>query len=129
MDEYGYTWDAFEVTTEDDYIVSAFRITGTTENGPITPTKESLLIMHGHSQDATSWIEDYKRQPPLLKPDYTPGKPMPLQLADLGYDVWMGNNRGTRYSLGHKTIPATDSKYWNWSWSEMGLYDAPAFID
>ena len=54
---------------------------------------------------------------------------MPLQLADLGYDVWMGNNRGTEYSQGHKSIPATDNKYWNWSWSEMGLHDTPAFID
>ena len=53
---------------------------------------------------------------------------MPLQLADLGYDVWMGNNRGTDYSLGHKTLQTSDREYWNWTWSEMGLYDTPANV-
>lgn len=56
---------------------------------------------------------------------------MPFQLADLGYDVWMGNNRGTDYSQQHKTLSATDDadKYWQFSWAEMGRYDTPAIID
>lgn len=53
---------------------------------------------------------------------------MPLQLADRGYDVWMSNNRGTEYSLGHKTLTTDDKEYWEWSWAEMGLYDDPASI-
>ena len=54
---------------------------------------------------------------------------MPLQLADLGYDIWIGNNRGTEYSQGHKTLSAVDDpEYWSWTWSEMGLYDDKANI-
>ena len=28
MDKWGYTWEAHEVTTEDNYILTTFRITG-----------------------------------------------------------------------------------------------------
>ena len=54
---------------------------------------------------------------------------MPLLLADEGYDVWMGNNRGTEYSLGNKNGLTTDKKeYWAFSFAEMGLYDDTANI-
>ena len=49
-------------------------------------------------------------------------------LTDMGYDVWMTNNRGTQYSLQHETLSAQNPTYWNFSWAEMGLYDDPANI-
>ena len=54
---------------------------------------------------------------------------MPLILVDKGYDVWMGNNRGTEYSLGNKNGLTTDTKeYWAFSFAEMGIYDDTANI-
>ena len=118
------------MTTADDYILTTFHITGTQEGGKFEPTKESILVQHGYESDAAAWINDYHSKPQLQHPPYEEEKPMALQLADLGYDIWFGNNRGTEYSQKHRTLSAKDDpSYWSFSWSEMGLYDAPANID
>lgn len=35
-----------------------------------------------------------------------------IWLASLGYDVWLTNQRGTRYSRAHKTLSSAGYKYW-----------------
>lgn len=34
-------------------------------------------------------------------------------LADKGYDVWLGNSRGTAYGRKHKNWDINDDKFWN----------------
>jgi lysosomal acid lipase/cholesteryl ester hydrolase len=51
-------------------------------------------------------------------------------LAKQGYDVWLGNSRGSKYSREHLYWdPNEDEEYWNFSWEQMGVYDLPAAID
>lgn len=60
----------------------------------------------------------------------TPDKSPAFMLAKAGYDVWMGNSRGTRFSEGHMVYDhLVDMQYWNHTWEEMGTYDSPAVID
>ena len=48
---------------------------------------------------------------------------------DEGYDIWIGNNRGTMYSWDHETLSSKDDDaYWMFTWADMGLYDDVANI-
>ena len=55
---------------------------------------------------------------------------MQLKLADAGYDVFLGNNRGTWYSQQHKEYdPVNDAEqFWDFTWADMGLFDDTANI-
>ena len=124
MDQYGYDWETFEVHTEDHYILTTFHVTGKRPEANDVETKEkdtasqgSILLQHGDFEDGANWMSTFI------------GKPFHLKLVDEGYDVWIGNNRGTEYSWGHETLDASsDAAYWSWTWAEMGLYDDPANI-
>ena len=117
MSKYGYDWEAIKVTTDDDYILSTFHVLGKTGNSWDGPSKGTVLIQHGDFEDGTAMMANVDE-----------GTPFHLLLADAGYDVWIGNNRGTMYSWGHKTLSAMDNEYWDWTWAQMGLYDDTANI-
>ena len=52
------------------------------------PKPSPVLLQHAGLLDAADWIEGQEGL-----------TPMPFQLVDYGYDVWMSNSRGTRYSM------------------------------
>jgi len=59
----------------------------------------------------------------------TPEKSIAHQLAHIGYDVWLGNNRGTVFSYRHVNLTVHDKEYWNFSFNEMARYDVPTNVD
>ncbi len=56
-------------------------------------------------------------------------KSLALVLASLNYDVWLGNNRGNKYSNSHANLYVKSKKFWEFSFHEMGVYDLPAMIN
>ena len=86
----------------------------------------SVLYQHGYGFDAETSIA-------LNNTLFgTEDKSMFLTIVDEGFDLWMGNYRGTKYSLGHTNPdPAYNTTYdfWNFSFEKMGLFDLPAFMD
>ena len=122
MEAWGYTWEAVKVQTDDGYILTTFHITGYT-NGifiPRDPYVLPVMTMRDVGEDSVAWI-NFDPQDSLT--------PTPLRLYDDGYDVWMANNRGTKYSQQHEFYTIDDNDYWQFSFAEMGLYDVPANIE
>lgn len=58
--------------------------------------------------------------------DVTPA----FQLVRAGYDVWLGNSRGNKYSRQHtKLDPDWDNEFWMYDWETMGDHDIPTVIN
>ena len=48
-------------------------------------------------------------------------------LANRGFDVWMGNNRGNKHSRNHtKLNPDKDKAFWDFTFQHMADFDLPA---
>lgn len=107
--ENGFPIELHQIRTEDDYILDVYRIHG---NGP------PVILQHGLGADMTQWIFNIPQNAPAF------------WLASAGYDVWMTNSRGVRFSENHFTLdPKIDFQYWNFTWEEMGTKDGPSTID
>ena len=72
----------------------------------IGPKKPVIFLQHGLLASADSWIINEETVAPAFA------------LANKGYDVWLGNQRGTKYSRKHKSLDPDkmeDLHYWDFS--------------
>ncbi|CAI8597840.1 unnamed protein product [Vicia faba] len=111
----GYKCEEHTVTTNDGYILSLQRIP--TGRSGKKADKPPVLLQHGLFCDAAIWLFD------------SPEESLGFILADSGFDVWLVNGRGTKYSTGHTSLTTYDMAYWDWSWEELANYDLPASVE
>ena len=50
-------------------------------------------------------------------------------MADLGYDVWLGNNRGNIYGQQHLNYTLHSAEFWDFDFETMGIEDLPTIIN
>ena len=122
MNGVGFDWVNHEVHTEDGYILNVFRLipdeaVGKTETYNFG---EPVFIQHGMSANGSRMIDRLNKDIDSL----------PIALAKTGYDVWLGNGRGTRFSSEHETMDWEwdEAEYWDFSFPELGTYDLPAAL-
>lgn len=96
-------FDVYEVKTTDGYILELFRV-----RNPVTINEswKPVYLQHGLGAAANQWLINGRNQS------------LGLILADQGYDVWMGNNRGTYHSK-HETLKDTHREFWEFSFQDF----------
>ncbi|KAL3273097.1 hypothetical protein HHI36_014551 [Cryptolaemus montrouzieri] len=116
IQKYGYPSEIHEVTTEDEYILTLYRIPHGRQGSGIN--SKPILLMHGLFGQAENYVVSGMFNGSLA-----------YLLADNGFDVWLGNTRGNMHCRRHKRLDPNTKSFWNFSWHEMGMFDLPASID
>ncbi|XP_062540113.1 lipase 1-like [Armigeres subalbatus] len=114
IQKYGYEMESHTVVTEDGYGLTMFRLL---PKEPLESTKNPVLMVHGLLASPADFI--------IIGPNNS----LAYLLADNGYDVWLANVRGTRFSKKHSSLSLHSKEYWSFSWHEIGYYDLPAMIE
>ncbi|KAI4469866.1 lysosomal acid lipase-related [Holotrichia oblita] len=111
-----YPIEVHNLNTSDGYELNIHRIPHGLDNNSSSGNRSVILLVHGLQESAEHWM-------------INGNKSLAFLLANLGYDVWMANARGTYHSRGHTRYDTSNPEYWDFSWHEIGLYDHPATID
>ncbi|XP_036590990.1 lipase member K-like [Trichosurus vulpecula] len=114
---WGYPSEAYDVVTEDGFILGVYRIPYGKGHSERTAQRPIFYLQHGMFVSASSWVAN---------PPYTS---LAFTLADSGYDVWMGNSRGNIWSRKHMRYSPESPEFWAFSFDEMAKYDLVATLN
>ncbi|EUC40950.1 hypothetical protein COCMIDRAFT_107493 [Bipolaris oryzae ATCC 44560] len=123
---YGYECEEHIVQTGDGYLLGLHRLAWKRgeENVRVNPRdrakgqkKKVVYLHHGLMMNSEVWVCLTAKE-----------RCLPFELVERGYDVWLGNNRGNKYSKKSVHAPPTSSSFWNFSMDQFAFHDIPDSI-
>jgi lysosomal acid lipase/cholesteryl ester hydrolase len=121
---FGYEAEEHIIQTKDGYLLGLHRLAwkkGEEDRkvncGPASAKKKVVYMHHGLLMNSEVWVclTDAERC-------------LPFTLVEKGYDVWLGNNRGNKYSKKSCHFSPTSPEFWNFSIDEFAFHDIPDSI-
>jgi lysosomal acid lipase/cholesteryl ester hydrolase len=124
---FGYDAEEHVVHTADGYLLGIHRLPckrsevrdGVLVNaGPGSVSKPVVYLHHGLMMNSEVWVCLTEEE-----------RCLPFALVEQGYDVWLGNNRGNKYSKKSTRFSPAAADFWNFSIDQFALHDIPDSID
>ncbi|KAJ7668499.1 Alpha/Beta hydrolase protein [Mycena polygramma] len=119
---YGYTPEEHVVLTKDGYLLGLHRLPskkGQTKASPGTSTGNPVVYLHhGLLMNSEVWVCLTSAE-----------RSLPFVLVEAGFDVWLGNNRGNKYSKKSIHHGPNSSKFWDFSIDDFAWHDIPDSIE
>ncbi|KAH7091346.1 Alpha/Beta hydrolase protein [Paraphoma chrysanthemicola] len=122
---YGYYCEEHIVQTGDGYLLGLHRLgwrngeesvrVNSGRDGEVK--KKVVYLHHGLMMNSEVWVCLTERE-----------RCLPFELVERGYDVWLGNNRGNKYSKKSVHTAPTSSSFWNFSMDQFAFHDIPDSI-
>ncbi|TFY59080.1 hypothetical protein EVG20_g7920 [Dentipellis fragilis] len=119
---FGYKHEEHVVLTKDGYLLGLHRIPSR-RNEPMphpgsSTGKPVVYLHHGLLMNSEVWV--------CLT---DPARCLPFVLAERGFDVWLGNNRGNKYSKKSIHHNPNEHKFWDFSIDDFAWHDIPDSIE
>ncbi|KAI9651855.1 MAG: cholesterol esterase [Trizodia sp. TS-e1964] len=121
---YGYYAEEHIVQTTDGYLLGLHRLPSRraedatkVNNGTDEGKKRVVYLHHGLLMNSEVWVCMTEKE-----------RCLPFQLVDKGFDVWLGNNRGNKYSKKCAHHSPTSVAFWDFSMDQFAFYDIPDSI-
>jgi lysosomal acid lipase/cholesteryl ester hydrolase len=114
IERFGHNLEENEVTTEDGYILNLWHLI---PNFSVNPEKV-IFLQPGFASTGICYFSIKKKSLAYL-------------LQEKGYDVWIGNNRGSKFSSKHvsKNPKDVNGDFWEFSLDDFAKYDITAEIN
>ncbi|KAI0060489.1 alpha/beta-hydrolase [Artomyces pyxidatus] len=119
---FGYFNEEHVVLTKDGYLLGIHRLPG--KKGEATPRpgtstgKPVVYLHHGLLMNSEIWVCLTEAE-----------RSLPFVLAEQGFDVWLGNNRGNKYSKKSIHHDPNGTKFWDYSMDDFAWHDIPDAIE
>jgi lysosomal acid lipase/cholesteryl ester hydrolase len=122
---FGYYAEEHIVQTKDGYLLGLHRLgwkrgeeDQRVNSGEGSVQKKVVYLHHGLMMNSEVWVCLTEKE-----------RCLPFVLVDQGYDVWLGNNRGNKYSKKNVHHSPTSAAFWNYSIDQFAFHDIPDTID
>lgn len=115
-----YIIEEHTVQTPDGYLLKLFRVNLSESEKAKLPQNyqpnlnKPVLMMHGMESSSDGFF--------MTGTEDSAG----FYIVNKGFDVWVGNSRGNKYSHSHINPKITEAEFFDFSWEEMGRIDLPA---
>lgn len=133
----GFKFEEHRIETIDGYILKIHRIVNPNVLKSSSIKCRPVLLQHGFTGNSVHWLiasqDGHLTLEPQVEcdgdaPDW-PSSNLGFALAKNGYDVWLGNYRGNKYALEHKSMSCKDNEFWDFGLDDFIECDLPSTID